>query len=133
MAKKKKKIPVDSEGPPLPDDRFAALASLKNDLEAPLPQGPPPSKSPQKSAPWTVGKTRKGKYDIRLEKRSGGKTVTIVDRVSGNCKELLKVLRKVCACGGAIKNGAIEIQGDHKEKIIAFLNTSCFCYPDIGV
>lgn len=51
--------------------------------------------------------------------RRYGKMVTIVDGlttdidVGGLCSEL----KAACACGGTAKNGAIELQGDHKQKV----------------
>jgi len=53
------------------------------------------------------------------EKRRG-KPVTLVGRFNLNDndkKEVLKLLKKKLACGGAIKEEWIELQGDVKEKI----------------
>ena len=51
--------------------------------------------------------------------RRYGKMVTVVDGlttdidVNGLCSEL----KGACACGGTAKNGTIELQGDHKQKV----------------
>ncbi|HET6405764.1 MAG TPA: translation initiation factor [Candidatus Thermoplasmatota archaeon] len=51
--------------------------------------------------------------------RRYGKMVTIVEGlttdidVNGLCSEL----KGACACGGTAKNGTIELQGDHKQKV----------------
>lgn len=53
------------------------------------------------------------------EKRKG-KPVTLVGRFyieEKEKKEILKLLKKKIACGGAIKEEWIELQGDVKEKI----------------
>ncbi len=53
------------------------------------------------------------------EKRKG-KPVTLVGRFYINeneKKDILKLLKKKLACGGAIKEEWIELQGDIKEKI----------------
>ncbi|MDY0052404.1 MAG: translation initiation factor SUI1 [Aliarcobacter sp.] len=53
------------------------------------------------------------------EKRKG-KPVTLVGRFNikeDEKKEVLKLLKKKLACGGAIKEEWIELQGDVKEKI----------------
>ena len=53
------------------------------------------------------------------EKRKG-KPVTLVGRFNipeNEKKEVLKLLKKKLACGGAIKEEWIELQGDVKEKI----------------
>ena len=57
------------------------------------------------------------------EKRKG-KPVTLVGRFyleEKQKKEVLKLLKKKLACGGAIKEEWIEIQGDVKEKIKTIL------------
>ena len=58
------------------------------------------------------------------EKRKG-KPVTLVGRFyleDKDKKEVLKLLKKKLACGGAIKDEWIELQGEVKEKIISVLS-----------
>lgn len=57
------------------------------------------------------------------EKRKG-KPVTLVGRFyidEKEKKDILKLLKKKLACGGAIKDEWIELQGDVKEKVITVL------------
>lgn len=54
----------------------------------------------------------------------GGKTVTVVRGLSGDLNAVAKDLKRHCATGGAVKAGAIEIQGDHREKIVARLQSA---------
>jgi translation initiation factor 1 len=35
--------------------------------------------------------------------------------------ELATRLKKLCGAGGAVKNGVIEIQGDHRDRLVAEL------------
>jgi translation initiation factor 1 len=54
----------------------------------------------------------------------GGKTVTAVYGVplpEAKLKDLAGELKRTCGTGGTIKNGTIEIQGDHRERIVAAL------------
>jgi translation initiation factor 1 len=37
-------------------------------------------------------------------------------------KKLAKQLKRTCGSGGTIKDGTIEIQGDHREKVATTLN-----------
>lgn len=60
----------------------------------------------------------------RETKGRGGKTVTTVSGVplAGEpLKELASALKKRCGTGGALKDGVIEIQGEHVELLIAEL------------
>lgn len=53
-----------------------------------------------------------------------GKAVTVVAGVPLDELELpglAKELKKLCGSGGTLKNGVIEVQGDHVEKIMGHL------------
>jgi translation initiation factor 1 len=54
---------------------------------------------------------------IRTEKRRYGKNVTLVGGMEADVKELSKKLKSKLACGGTAKNGRVELQGDHKNKV----------------
>jgi translation initiation factor 1 len=62
---------------------------------------------------------------IRREtKGHGGKTVTLVYGLQLNptdMKTLCSKLKQACGTGGTVKDGAIEIQGDQRERIAAQL------------
>lgn len=64
---------------------------------------------------------------IRREtKGRGGKTVTVVRDLQlspEDLKALATQLKQACGTGGTVKDGAIEIQGDHREKIAARLRS----------
>jgi translation initiation factor 1 len=84
---------------------------------------------------WDTGKLKNkqksfdkiGKDEHQLvftfEKRKG-KPVTLVGRFYLSDKEkkdILKLLKKKLACGGAIKDEWLELQGDVKDKIVIIL------------
>jgi translation initiation factor 1 len=53
-----------------------------------------------------------------------GKTVTLISGlpVSGDdLKELLKSLKQQCGTGGAVTDGDLEIQGDHRDRLVELL------------
>ena len=62
---------------------------------------------------------------LRIEKSGrGGKTVTVVDNLPNNSefvKALATELKQACGTGGAAKEGAVELQGDHRERLRAHL------------
>ena len=69
--------------------------------------------------------------DIRRETGGrGGKTVTVVSGFAGIGtpeKELLaKKMRAACGCGGTVKAGNIEIQGDQREAVALILAEAGF-------
>jgi translation initiation factor 1 len=62
----------------------------------------------------------------RDRKQRGGKTVTVIDGVVGSESELATLaqqLKKLCGSGGTVKEGNIEIQGDHCNKVISKLTS----------
>lgn len=67
----------------------------------------------------------KQKLRVKLDsKQRAGKIVTLVDGFSGTVDDLEalgKQLKTKCGTGGSAKDGLIIIQGDYKEKIIAWL------------
>ena len=75
---------------------------------------------PEEVLPETDGIVR-----VRREKKGrGGKTVTVIAGLSmtGNdLKRLAKQLKKRCGGGGAVKDGSIELQGDHVDAMVTEL------------
>ncbi len=60
----------------------------------------------------------------RQTKGRGGKCVTLVAGVALDGLALAalgKQLRSACGCGGTVKDGVIEVQGDHCELVMATL------------
>ena len=52
----------------------------------------------------------------------GGKTVTVVRGLpAGELDAVASELKRQCGSGGAVKDGAVELQGDHREKVAARL------------
>jgi translation initiation factor 1 len=61
---------------------------------------------------------------ISTAKRRYGKIVTIVEGINAsdiNIDDLARQLKTKCAAGGTVKDGKIELQGDHKKKVEAVL------------
>lgn len=71
-----------------------------------------------------------GKVRIRREtKGRKGKGVTLIEGLPlnlGELETLAKQLKTRCGSGGAVKDGVIEIQGDHRPVILEFLKSRNF-------
>jgi translation initiation factor 1 len=60
----------------------------------------------------------------RETKGRGGKAVTVVRGAPLDAAALVKLgqeLKAACGSGGTVKDGDIEVQGDHVEKVMALL------------
>lgn len=86
--------------------------------------------------PPKPGKARQP-YPVRLEFRRGakGSGVTRLDRLimspSGK-EELLKRFKSRLGCGGTVKDGVLEIQGDHRDFIEAEMKKDGYKVQRIG-
>ena len=61
---------------------------------------------------------------VYLERKKFRKFATIIEGIDEkeiSIKDLAKKLKEQFACGGTAKEGKIELQGDHKNKVKGFL------------
>jgi translation initiation factor 1 len=67
---------------------------------------------------------------LRIEKKGrGGKTVTVVANLPNNAaflQDLCQDLKRACGTGGTVVDGAIELQGDLRERVRARLAAKGF-------
>jgi translation initiation factor 1 len=90
---------------------YQEFGNVKNAaaLERAVPELPPNQQN------LKVEATRKGRK---------GKTVTVISGFQVKAEtlnQLLKQLKTQCGSGGTVKDNTLEIQGDHKQKIVQFL------------
>ncbi|HOG47129.1 MAG TPA: translation initiation factor [Anaerolineae bacterium] len=81
----------------------------------PEPAGPQAVSLPPREQTARIQREKKGR---------GGKTVTVVSGLQltpGDLEALAKRLKALCGSGGTVKEGRIEVQGDHRERIAAEL------------
>jgi translation initiation factor 1 len=80
-------------------------------------------KQPEKPKQSGPDLPRDGVVRIFRDKgRRGGKVVTVVRGLPPrDLKAVASDLKRLCGSGGAVKEGAVEIQGDHREKVAARL------------
>ena len=116
------RIPTDGGGG-LGQNPFASLDAA----------GLPQAQAPAGAAPLPVpaGPRNRGRVDITRETGGrGGKTVTVVGGFVGiglpEKERLAKRMRAACGCGGTVKDGRIEIQGDQREAVARILEEAGF-------
>lgn len=72
--------------------------------------------------------TVRGDGNVRVRRETagrGGKTVTTISGLALNQDQLgalLKDLKRLCGAGGSVKDGVIEIQGDHCDLLLRVLD-----------
>lgn len=66
-----------------------------------------------------------GNVRVHPEKKGrGGKVVTVISGLplmGNDLKGYAKILKKRCGGGGAVKDGCVELQGDHVDVMVEFL------------
>jgi translation initiation factor 1 len=90
---------------------------------------PAQGRNKKKSGPATPAPAIKNpaKQGVRIRRESkgrGGKNVCVIEGLGladDGLKALLKRLKAQLGTGGAVKDGCLEIQGDHREKLLALL------------
>ncbi|PCH51819.1 MAG: stress response translation initiation inhibitor YciH [Cellvibrionales bacterium] len=82
--------------------------------------------------------SQEGDGIVRIRRETSGRkggAVTTLNGINGTnaeLKALAKKLKHLCGSGGTLKNGVIEIQGDHREKIAAALGEAGFTVKFAG-
>lgn len=80
--------------------------------------------TPEKPERTRTAEAGKGGIRLRLDRRASDRVVTVVTGLAGRPKDvaaLAKALKAACGAGGTVKNGALELQGDHRDKVEAAL------------
>ncbi|MFO0726548.1 MAG: translation initiation factor [Myxococcota bacterium] len=95
---------------------FAGLGQ-KLGVEPKAAPAPEPPKAPEKKGP--------ARAVVRMEKKGrGGKEVTVIEKLELPPKALeewLKALKQALGTGGAVEEGAIVLQGDHRQRLVDVL------------
>jgi translation initiation factor 1 len=74
---------------------------------------------PERPAP-TTAPAATGGIRLRLERRPSNRVATVVTGLPGRPDEataLAKALKSGCSTGGSFKDGVLELQGDHRERV----------------
>ena len=75
---------------------------------------------------------------VRLQRQTkgrGGGTVIVISGIplaEAALKDLAGALKKRCGCGGTVKNGIIEIQGDHRDVLLLELQSRGYRVKQAG-
>ena len=128
------KIPTDG-GESLRQNPFGALPALNTGDRKPetgkISTEPAKRDGSESVRSPVSGIRNRGRVDIRRETGNrGGKTVTVVSGFVGiglpEKEQLAKKMRAACGCGGTVKDGQIEIQGDQRETVARILSEAGF-------
>jgi translation initiation factor 1 len=61
-----------------------------------------------------------GVIRVGLERRRGSHLTLVHGLATNELDALAKELRHLCGTGGTAKNGIVQLQGDHRERVLAY-------------
>ncbi len=96
-------------------DKFGFVFSTDPDFEFTPSEEEPVEDLPNEQQPLKIWIDRK---------KRKGKEVTLITGFTGSeesMKELAKALKSKCGVGGTAKDGEIILQGNHRDKVLAYL------------
>ncbi len=79
-----------------------------------------------------------GDGTVRVGRETGGRGGKVVSVVRGvplaaePLAALAKRLRSACGAGGTLKDGVIEVQGEHRDRLVALLTAEGFRVKRVG-
>lgn len=122
MGKRKDRVSTEGSTNSLDSNPFGALDGSG------LPQAPKPVAKAVVRPVQLEKKKSRGRIDVRREKAGrGGKTVTVLsgEGLNNQCpaviEKIAKTLKGRFATGGVAKGKTVELQGDHREAVKAYL------------
>ncbi len=77
----------------------------------------------EETEPDTLAKDQQS-FKIWLDRKGGNKVVSRIEGFMGkndDLQDLKKKLQGICGSGGSAKDSEILIQGDHRDKVLAYL------------
>ena len=86
------------------------------DGSLPLPK-PAPARRP---LPGRVTPPDDGVVRVARERRRNSAVTLVHGLAAGELDAVGKDLRRICGTGGTAKNGVVELQGDHRDKVVAY-------------
>jgi translation initiation factor 1 len=80
---------------------------------------PLPAAAPRQAQPAAAGPDD-GIVRVGREKRRNSALTIVHGLAPAELEALGKELRRLCGTGGTAKNGVVELQGDHRERVVAY-------------
>ena len=80
---------------------------------------PKPAKRPAQQ-PGPAAMPNDGVVRVAREKRRASVVTLVHGLTAAEVEPVGKELRRLCGTGGTAKNGLVELQGDHRDKVVAY-------------
>jgi translation initiation factor 1 len=101
------------------DDRVRDERVLVYSTDGTLPL-PEPAAPPRRPAPSGHALPQDGVIRVAREKRRNSALTVVHGLTAAELATVGKELKRRCSTGGTAKNGVVELQGDHRDAVVAF-------------
>jgi translation initiation factor 1 len=101
------------------DDRVRDERVLVYSTDGNLPL-PKPGPALRKTQPIGRAMPDDGVVRVARERRRNSALTVVHGLATAELEAVGKELKRLCGTGGTAKNGAVEIQGDHRDRIVAY-------------
>lgn len=81
---------------------------------------PVPAAARRKTQPVTRAMPDDGVVRVAREKRRNSAVTVVHGLPAAEVDAVGKELKRLCGSGGTAKNGVVEIQGDHRDKVVSY-------------
>jgi translation initiation factor 1 len=61
---------------------------------------------------------------VAKERRRAGVMTIVYGLTAAELTEVVKTLKRTCGTGGTAKDGVLELQGDHRDRVAGFFETN---------
>lgn len=106
----------------MPNDRVLVY-STDGSIPLPNPKPKPKPKSAAKPPGSTQSLPDDGVIRVLRERRRASAVTLVHGLAAGEIEAIGKELRRSCGTGGTTKNGIVELQGDHRDAVVAFFES----------
>jgi translation initiation factor 1 len=100
------------------DDRVRDERVLVYSTDGDLPLPKPPAR--RKTQPVARAMPDDGILRVARERRRSSALTVVHGLADAEIEAVGKELKRLCGTGGTAKNGVVEIQGDHRDRIVAY-------------
>lgn len=100
------------------DDRVRDERVLVYSTDGSLPLPAPPKRKPAPSRGPALPED--GVVRVARERRKASAVTLVHGLGASELESAGKELRRLCGTGGTAKNGVLELQGDHRDKVVAY-------------